>query len=110
MEGGYEKERTGYHILTPVQCDLCLFRNIKGRYPTDGSKKYERLIIAIRRAPLDAFWSIEPETIRGDLIVIRKMGTMSRAEVGLEYWFQPLGTYELKDEVVMGVMCVTLDI
>ena len=36
------------------------------------------------------------------------MGTMAREYMGLEYFLPPLGLYPLKDEVVMGVACVTL--
>ena len=44
-----------YHISANFQCDLCHFRNMKGRDPTNGSNKDEISIIAIRRASLDAF-------------------------------------------------------
>ena len=35
---------------------------------------------------------------------------MDREDLGLEYWFPPLGTYPLKDEVGMGVACVVLGV
>ena len=35
------------------------------------------------------------------------MGMMTRENLGLEYWFPLLGTYPLKDEVGMGVVCIT---
>ena len=34
------------------------------------------------------------------------MGMMTREELGLEYWFPFLGTYPLKDEVGIGVVCI----
>ena len=40
--------------------------------------------------------------------MMRKMGTMDREELGLEDWFSPLGPYQLKDKVGMGLACVTL--
>ena len=44
----------------------------------------------------------------GDLKILRKMGTRSREELGLEYWFPPLGPYSLKVEVIIVVAHVTL--
>ena len=72
------------------------------------SHKYERIIIAIRKASLESFWSIEPGRVRGNLKMWRKMVTMDREELVLEYWFPPLVPYPLKDEVGMGVACVIL--
>ena len=40
--------------------------------------------------------------------MFRKMVTMAREDLGLEYWLPPLGPYPLKYEVVMLVACVTL--
>ena len=42
--------------------------------------------------------------------MLRKMVTMVRGELGLEDWFPPLGPYLLKEEVAIGVACVTLRI
>ena len=44
----------------------------------------------------------------GDLTILRKMGTMAREELGLEDWFPYLGPYPLKNEVGLGVACVTV--
>ena len=74
----HPKWRMGDHILAHFQCELCHFRNMKGRYPTEGRDKYGRLIISVRRASLDAIWSIELGTDRGDLTMMRKMGTMAK--------------------------------
>ena len=95
-------------MLTYFQCELCHFRNIKGRDPTEGSNKDERLLIAVRQASLDAFCSRETGAVRGYLTMLRKIGKMSREEIGLEYWFRSLGAYPLKYEEVIGVACVTL--
>ena len=37
LESIYEEGRTGDHILTHFQCDLCHFQNMKGRYPNGVS-------------------------------------------------------------------------
>ena len=46
--------RTGDHLLTNIHCDLCHFRKMKGRDPAEGSDKDEKLLIAVRRASLNA--------------------------------------------------------
>ena len=108
LEGRYEKGRTGYYLSTHFQCDLCHFRNMKGRYQAEGSEKDEKLVIAKRRTSLDILRIREPGTLRGNLTMLSNMGKMSREELGLEYWLPPLGTYPLKDEVSIVVVCVTL--
>ena len=65
-------------------------------------------MITIWRASLDAFWSLEPGTLRRNLTILRKMGIMAKEELGLEGLFPPLGTYLLKGEVLIRVVCVTL--
>ena len=49
-------------------------------------------------------------TIRVNLKMLRKMGMMTREELGLEYWFLLLGPFTLKYEVVMGVVGITFNI
>ena len=65
-------------------------------------------MITIWRASLDAIWSREPGTLRINLTIMRKMGIMAKEELGLEGLFPPLGTYPLKGEVLMVVVCITL--
>ena len=64
-------------------------------------------MIAILWAPIEKFWSREAGTVRVDLTVLRKLGITAKEELRLEDWFPPLGPYPLKDEVGMGVACVT---
>ena len=47
--------------------------------------------------------------VRGNLNMLRNMGTMAREELGLEYWFPPLGSYPLNDEVGNGSGLCYLD-
>ena len=57
---------------------------MKGRDPTDGSDKDERLIILIRRASLEAFWSRKPRAVRGNLSIMRNMQMMDSKDLSLE--------------------------
>ncbi|KAL7580653.1 hypothetical protein ACA910_002166 [Epithemia clementina (nom. ined.)] len=42
---------------------MCLFYNLKGQYPDDGTGQDQLLMICIRRANLDAFWARERSTV-----------------------------------------------
>ena len=57
---------------------------MRGRDLTNRSYKDEILIISISQASLDAFSNKEPGIVRGDLKMLRKMGTMVRENLGLE--------------------------
>jgi hypothetical protein len=51
----FKQARLGDNFLCPFQCDLCHFRNIKGYNPGQDLVKDKDLLVAIRRANLDAF-------------------------------------------------------
>ena len=66
--------RAGDNLLTTFQCDVCQFRNIKGRSPNETAAD-SLLLKFIRRANLDAFWAREPGTVnntRREIDGIRK--------------------------------------
>ena len=61
------RARPGEHLMTNFQCDLCHFRNIHKRDPTENLiPKDSVLLICIRRANLDSFWSKESSTVEGN--------------------------------------------
>jgi len=55
--------RDGDHLLTPFQCDLCVFRTLMGRNPTpqDGL-----LSACICQVNLDALWGREATTVQAN--------------------------------------------
>ena len=83
---------------------------MKGRDPTDGSDKDERLIIFIRRASLEAFLSRKPGAVRGNLTIMSRMQMMDSKDISLEDCFPPMRNYPLKDKVGMVLACVNLRI
>ena len=58
--------RAGDHLVTPFQCETCHFRNLLGRDIQLESCQDRLLVIAVRRATLDAFWSRECLTVQGN--------------------------------------------
>ena len=53
-------------------------------------------MITIWRESLDAFCSQDPGTVKGNPTILRKMGMMTKEELGLDGFSPPLGTYQLK--------------
>ena len=94
-------------MLTHFKYDLYHFQNIKGRYLNRLRQEYNRFMTTIWRTSLDAFWSQEPGTVMGNLIILRKMVMMTKEQLGLEVFPPLLGTYPLKGQLGMRVACVT---
>ena len=59
----YIKGIDGSHLVTPFQCDLCIFRNLYKQNPRPVTLDRESLAV-IRRLNLDSIWSQEPSTIK----------------------------------------------
>ena len=64
-------------MLMHFQCDKCPFRKIQGRDPNALSEKYIRLLVAIRRANVDAFWSREPGKFKVNLTMVNRLGKVT---------------------------------
>lgn len=56
----YTRGRDGDFLLTPFQCDLCVFHNVQLRDPVGGSLQDVMLLCCIRRINLDAVWGESP--------------------------------------------------
>jgi hypothetical protein len=52
-------------MMTSFQRDECHFRNVQGLDPK-GTEEGNFLLLCIRRAMLDSFWSREPWTVYGN--------------------------------------------
>jgi hypothetical protein len=98
----YTQARDGDFLLAPFQCDLCVFRNLQGRNPTNASLQDEMLLCCIRRINLDAVWGRETSTVAATL---RSAKTMLRTWqlVGLTPSFPALGPYPVEDSFGYGV-------
>jgi hypothetical protein len=117
-EGGFEKApedtrfrcaRNGDHLMTPFQCDSCWFRNLKHRDPLENNNRDKLLLVHIRRAILDAFWSRETGTVEPS----RREGVkMCKVLAGLgleaEDFLPPLGPFPVRDDWGMVVALATL--
>ena len=59
----FREARNGDHLMTPFQCDWCLFRVVTGRLPRLGSREDEWLFCILHRCNLDSLWGRERSTV-----------------------------------------------
>ena len=58
--------RDGDHLMVPFECDLCVFRKLRGISPTPSNPVDNLLLACIRRVILDAFWSRSRSTVEAN--------------------------------------------
>ena len=92
----YHGTRKGDHLLTPFECDRCIFIKLKGRQPVREANRDKLLMAAIRRVNLDAMWSRKATTVARNLEGVRRIINTS-ATVGLQGPFKSYGPMPLYD-------------
>jgi hypothetical protein len=102
--------RDGDHLMCPFQCDECHFLNMMARRPIEDKAEDIRLMGAIRRANLDAFWSREPLTVSKNLQEARR-SIRIRESLGLPKSkpFGPMGPFPLDDTFGMTEAVIMLE-
>ena len=68
----------GAQFMNPFQCDLCIFRTLFNRDPTQTVGDKENMIV-IRRMNLDLIWSREPSTIKKNLSHLNQVISIAEA-------------------------------
>jgi hypothetical protein len=98
----YTRGWDGDFLMTPFQCDLCVFHNLQQRDPTAGFHQDDMLLCCIHRVNLDAVWGRESSTVAATL---RSAKAMVRAwqAVGVTPSFSPLGPHPVEDLFGYGV-------
>lgn len=107
----YEEARPGDHLLTPFQCDRCVFRRLRQEEPKVDSLSDQALLCYIRRVNLDAFWSRSRNTVRNNrLTVARNLKSLEALGLSGPYYDPgPTPTYDhLGYEVAISVVVDTL--
>ena len=59
----YHDTRNGDHGTTPFECDTCIFRKLRKKFPDQEREQDKLLLLVIRRANLDPFWSRVKSTV-----------------------------------------------
>lgn len=99
----FKEGRDGDPFMTPFQCNVCHFVNIRGRYPSD-SEPDKLLLLCIRRALLDSLWSRERNTVEKNLSELRLYSQIS-SMLGDDNPFPPQGPFPVADVDGMEVAC-----
>ena len=96
--GRYVNARAGDHLMCPFQCNLCQFRNVTKRDPGTEMVRDHDILIAIRRAILDAFWSRATHTVQGNKSTLKRLFEIGSIKLGLEGFLPRMGPYPLEDD------------
>jgi len=108
----FKMGRDGDQYLVPFQCDLCLFRTLKGRDPVGGNDRDDTLMCCLRRANLDAMWGREPSTVAANLNNVVKLNKIWKS-IGVRPTFETRGPFPLKDiygvSIAVGMLMMSLE-
>ena len=98
--------RDGDHLMCPFQCDSCHFFNIQRRRP--GAKAQDEvLMMCIRRANLDAFWSRETATVLANRREGARVLSVS-ARLGIDQPYPKREPFGVCDSFGMMIACQSL--
>ena len=86
----FRQARPGDHLLVTFQCDLCIFRKLRGQEPIASNPIDENLLACIRRVNLDAFWSRATSTVSAQRRLVERSLDLSR-QLGLDPMFPNQG-------------------
>jgi hypothetical protein len=106
-ESAFKHAHLGDNFVCPFQCEICHFRNIKNEDPTD-SEKDKTLLVAIRRANLDAFWGRASSTVAGNHRELKKFHRIGSEQLGLSNMLPNMGPFPLNNIWGMSIAVVTL--
>ena len=99
----FREARDGDHYMIPFQCDTCQFVNIRKRSPHDQEED-RLMLMCIRRAILDSFWSRERSTVSKNLVELKLYAEIS-ATLGNPSPFPSRGPFPVRDADGMEVAC-----
>lgn len=105
--------RDGDHLITPFQCDYCLFVMLTSRAPLQLNRQDALLQCCIRRANLDAFWGRESSTVLANRRNLNQLLSLWDSQVGIPpNALPPLGPYPNHDlfgvSVAVGMLLKSL--
>lgn len=83
----YHVGRPGEHLMVPFECDLCVFRKLKGVSPSADSHQDQYLMAAIRRVLLDSMWSRSRKTVTENSRRVKRIVKTSK-DIGLPTIFR----------------------
>jgi hypothetical protein len=104
--GRFKEGREGDHLLCTFQCDGCHFLNIQHRLADVERPADELLLMCIRRASLDAFWSRERSTVgQNRREGIRYASICETLGMSVDEAYPRRGPFGLEDGMGMKLAC-----
>ena len=94
-------------MMTPFECDICIFRKLKHASPVPDLQQDKLLLILIRRMNLDAFWSRARSTVMENTRRVKQTLGFSKS-VGLDGPYEHEGPYPYYDHCGYEVAVDTL--
>ena len=107
-EKKFKCARLGDNFMSSFQCDLCHFRNMFHRDPNSHYVGDYKILVAIRRANLDAFWSRAPSTVGNNFRGLKRTIQIGSHELGIPAMLPEMGPFPLEDNWGMRMAIVTL--
>ena len=101
------RARNGDWLIAPFQCDQCHFINIYNRVPLADSEHDKLILLFVRRANLDMFWSRTDLKVSSNLSSITEILKISR-ELNLPVPLSVLGPWPVKDISGMKLAIIEL--
>lgn len=95
-EARFMHGRDGDHLMTPFQCDVCIFRTLNDRAPTTRPSDI-KLMCYIRRINLDSLWGPETSTVQANARTLRKGLELERGLGTLLHGYPELGVFSAND-------------
>ena len=93
--------------MTPFECDVCVFRRLRNKYP-DFKKQQDALLLdLIHRANLDAFWSRARSTVAQNLSKVKLLLEFLK-NTGVDGLFVSRQPFPMKDHCGYELAIATL--
>jgi len=105
----FNEARNCDNYICPFQCELCHFRNKQHRNPIGGSTLDQKLLVALRRANLDAFWARTSKTFATNRSNLKQLLNIGNRTYGIIHGLPPMWPHPLRDEWGAGMAVVTLE-
>jgi hypothetical protein len=97
----FKVARNGDHLITPFQCDWCLFCLLTGRIPSDLLRHDSQLLCLLRRANLDLLWGRETTTVAANGRNLSQLTCLWLDHIGVDPQLPTLGPFP--SQAVFGV-------
>ena len=98
----FMEARSGDTLMTPFQCEFCLFQNIKGRDAIEKVTRDGYMLGILRRANLDAFWARQRSTVARTVTELNRLRQLEM-DFGIKTGIPRRGPFPVEDTFGAGL-------